>query len=182
MLVYIDSNELIMELLQRLKYFETPFSNYYMALTEYETSLRTSSYLVQIMRNINNKALEECFLRLETHGLTLNIGKGKFLKHNLEFFWHDLFHWSVRPDPKKISAFVNTTTPSTVSEVRSLIGMANYSSQFIPNSATITEPLRSLTHKGVKFVWQPGHEEAYHKQKTTTINIPVILAYLRKLK
>ena len=29
---------------------------------------------------------EECLLRLETHGLTLNMGKCKFLKQNLEFF------------------------------------------------------------------------------------------------
>ena len=122
----------------------------------------------------HNKALEECLLRLETHGLTLNMGKCKFLKQNLEFFGMIFSTEGVRPDPKKISAFVNTATPSTVSEVRSLIGMANYSSQFIPNFATITEPLRRLTHKGVKFVWQPEHEEAYHKLKTAMINSPVM--------
>ena len=122
----------------------------------------------------HNKALEECLLRLETHGLTLNMGKCKFLKQDLEFFGMIFSIEGVRPDPKKISAFVNTATPSTVSEVRSLIGMANYSSQFIPNFATITEPLRRLTHKGVKFVWQPEHEEAYHKLKTAMINSPVM--------
>ena len=102
------------------------------------------------------------------------MGKCKFLKQNLEFFGMIFSTEGVGPDPKKISAFVNTATPSTVSEVRSLIGMANYSSQFIPNFATITEPLRRLTHKGVKFVWQPEHEEAYHKLKTAMINSPVM--------
>ena len=122
----------------------------------------------------HNKALEECLLRLETHGLTLNMGKCKFLKQNLEFFGMIFSTEGVRPDPKKISASVNTATPSTVSEVRSLIGMANYSSQFIPNFATITESLRRLTHKGVKFMWQPEHEEAYHKLKTAMINSPIM--------
>ena len=102
------------------------------------------------------------------------MGKCKFLKQNLEFFGMIFSTEGVRPDPKKISAFVNTATPSTVSEVRSLIGMANYISQFIPNFATITEPLRRLTHKGVKFVWQPEHEEAYYKLKTAMINSPVM--------
>ena len=80
-----------------------------------------------------NKALEECLLRLETHTLISNMGKCKFLKQNLQFFGMIFSTESVRPDPKKISAFVNTATSSTVSEVRSLIGMANHSSQFIPN-------------------------------------------------
>ena len=80
-----------------------------------------------------NKALEECLLRLETHTLISNMGKCKFLKQNLQFFGMIFSTEGVRPDPKKISAFVNTATPSTVSEVRSLISMANHSSQFIPN-------------------------------------------------
>ena len=102
------------------------------------------------------------------------MGKCKFLKQNLEFFGMIFSTEGVRPDPKKILAFVNTATPSTVSEVRSLIVMANYSSQFIPNFATMTESLRRLTHKGVKFVRQPEHEEAYHKLKTAMIKQPSI--------
>ena len=102
------------------------------------------------------------------------MGKCKFLKQNLEFFGMIFSTEGVRPDPKKILAFVNTATPLTVSQVRSLIGMANYSSQFIQNFATITEPLRRLTHKGVKFVRQPEHEEACHKLKTAMIKQPRI--------
>ena len=122
----------------------------------------------------HNRALAECLQRLEAHGLTLNHGKCKFLKHNLEFFGLLFSQDGVRPDPKKISAFNTITTPTTVSEVRSLLGMANYSAQFIPNFATITEPLRKLTHKGTKFSWNKEHEEAYQKIKTALVNSPVM--------
>ena len=52
--------------------------------------------------------------------------------------------------------------------------MANYCSQFIPNFATITEPLRQLTHKGTKFTWDREHEDAYQALKTALTNSPVM--------
>ena len=84
---------------------------------------------------------------------TLNLQKCKFLKKNLEFFGLVFTEKGISPDPKKVDAFVNAKHPTTVSEVRSLRyvsevrGMANYSSKFIKNYATITEPLRQLTRK-----------------------------------
>ena len=122
----------------------------------------------------HNKALKECLQRLELHGLTLNLDKCRFLKNHLEFFGLLFSHDGVRPDPKKISAFNNTTTPTTVGEVRSLLGMANYSSHFISNFATITEPLRRLTHKEAKFIWGKEQEDAYQKLKTALVNSPVM--------
>ena len=62
----------------------------------------------------HNKASRAYLLRLETHGLTLNMGKCKFLKQNLEFLGMIFSTGDVCPDPKKISVFVNTTTPSTL--------------------------------------------------------------------
>ena len=47
--------------------------------------------------------------------------------------------------------------PKSAGEVKSLLGMAQYSSQFIPGFSQITAPLRELTHK--KAVWKWGNEE-----------------------
>ena len=41
--------------------------------------------------------------------------------------------------------------PGTVAEVRSLLGMTNYSSNFIPDYSTITAPLRLMTKKKPSF-------------------------------
>ena len=92
----------------------------------------------------------------------------------MEFFGLIFSKDGTRPDPKKIEAFVNTPTPTSVSEVRSLLGMATYSSQFIPNFATITEPLRSLTRKGTHFSWTKEHKNAYRKLKESLTNSPVM--------
>ena len=122
----------------------------------------------------HNKVLDECLKRLEDHGLTLNFDKCSFLQPRLDFFGLTFSKDGVRADPKKVAALANIATPTTTSEVRSLLGMANYSAQFIPDFATITEPLRQLTHKATKFRWEGEHEDAYQKILHALTNSPVM--------
>ena len=122
----------------------------------------------------HNKALEACFQRLQDHGLTLNLRKCKFLKRNLEFFGFLFTKDGTKPDPMKVDAFINTPRPTNVSELRSLLGMSNYSSQYIRDYATLTEPLRRLTHKDTQFVWGAAQEEAYQTLKTALLSSPVM--------
>ena len=73
----------------------------------------------------HNENLNACLRRLKELNLTLNFEKCKFLKENLEFFGFIFSKKGKRPDPKKIAAFVNAATPTTSTEVRSLLGMSN---------------------------------------------------------
>ena len=43
------------------------------------------------------------------------------------------------------------------------MGLINFSSRFIPNLATIAEPLRRLTRSGLKFQWESEQENAFKK-------------------
>ena len=82
----------------------------------------------------------------------------------------------VSPDPKKLEALANTQQPTLVGDVRSLLGMANYSSKFIEHHATVTDPLRELTRKNTRFTWtnqrQTGH--MYDTLKQALLNSPVM--------
>ena len=104
---------------------------------------------------------------------TLNFEKCKFLKKNLEFFGLVLTEQGVSPYPNEVEAFSNTQRPKIVSEVRSLLGMANYSSKFIKDYATITKPLRELTRKNTRFTWTQQHQAAYDKLKHALLNSPI---------
>ena len=97
-----------------------------------------------------------------------------FLKHHLEFFGLVFSKDGISPDPKQISALANSATPTTAREVRSLLGMANFSAQFIPTFATLTEPLRGLTHKNTVFTWNAEQENAYQQLKAALISQPVM--------
>lgn len=53
--------------------------------------------------------------------------------------------------------------PESASEVRSFLGLVNYSGRFVPDLATLLEPLRRLKKKGVEFQWGPEQAAAFQE-------------------
>ena len=132
-------------------------------------------------RSEHDENLDKCLKRLSDKGLRLNASKCKFLSETLEFFGQIFSKDGCQPDPKRVKALRNASKPTNVSEVRSLLGMANYSSKYIPNFATITAPLRDLTKKNTTFVWNKTHENAF-KQLTEALSSSPCMAYFTKSK
>ena len=60
--------------------------------------------------------------------------------------------------------------PKDAEEVRSFLGLVNYSGRFIPNLATVSEPLRRLTKKGVSFNWSEEQIQSFQELKTRLAN------------
>ena len=56
-------------------------------------------------------------------------------------------------DPRKVDVVANWKRPSTMTEIRSFLGLAGYYRQFIKGFYKIALPLTKLTQKGVKFEW-----------------------------
>ena len=108
----------------------------------------------------HDKALEAVLQRLQEKNLTLNATKCKYNKPSLEFYGYIFSRDGVSLDPKKVEAFQQISPPQNPTEVRSLLGMANYCSRFIPNYSTITEPLRQLTKSNVIWQWTSAHQAA----------------------
>ena len=113
----------------------------------------------------HDQHLRAVFQGLREKGLTLNKSKCEYSKDKLEFFGYVFSKEGISPDPKKVEEVVNLSTPSTASEVRSLLGMTNYCSRFIPDYATKTEPLRKLTHKDQPWCWTTEHDRTVSQLK-----------------
>lgn len=52
------------------------------------------------------------------------------------------------PSYEKVEAVKEARRPTSAAVERSFLGLVQYCSRFIPNLATISEPLRRLTKKG----------------------------------
>uniref|UniRef100_A0A3Q3ECH9 ribonuclease H n=1 Tax=Labrus bergylta TaxID=56723 RepID=A0A3Q3ECH9_9LABR len=109
--------------------------------------------------------LRALFQRLKESGLTLNREKCEFNKSRLQFFGFVFSAQGVSADPKKVAAVQHAAEPQTVSEVKSLLGMANYCSRFIKDFASISEPLRKMTRKDLPWEWGPEQQAAFQALK-----------------
>ncbi len=125
-------------------------------------------------RNEHDQALSSCLNRLSENGLTLNAIKCKHLTTSLSFFGQVFSAKGTKPDPARITDLQNAPIPKNVHEIRSFLGMANYSSRYIPDYATITKPLHVLTKKNARFVWNNSQQEAFSKLKEALTRAPVM--------
>ena len=125
-------------------------------------------------RKEHDTALRNCLHRLFEQGLTLNSQKCSFLQPTLSFFGQIFSAEGTRPDPKRVTDLQNLSTPRNAQEVRSLLGMSNYSSKYIQNYATITAPLRELLKKNARFEWSDAHQNAFMTLKNALSGAPVM--------
>ena len=125
--------------------------------------------------------LDRCLQRLVVKGLRLNQSKCDFLRSTLSFFGQVFSEEGTRPDPQRVKDLLNAPQPNNAHDVRSLLGMANYSSKYIRDFATLTAPLRELTRKDVRFEWTQKHQAAFEKLKTTLATAPC-MSYFDKKK
>ena len=98
------------------------------------------------------------------YNLTLNGEKCTFRMNKIVFMRILLSQHGVGPTEEKVWAVKDASRPTTPSEVRSFLGLSVFSSRFIPDFATIAEPLRALTRNGVKFEWTEVQEKKLCKQ------------------
>jgi transposase InsO family protein len=117
--------------------------------------------------------------RIAESGLTLNPKKCEFRLTKLTFFGHDLSAEGISASNEKVAAIKEASEPETVAEVRSFLGLVQYSAKFIANYAQIAEPLRKLTRKNVKFEWGIEQKQAFAKLKEE-ITHSGTLAYFRQ--
>ncbi len=71
-------------------------------------------------------------------GMTLNSEKCTFAQLSVKFLGHMIDGQGIRPDPSKVDAIVQSTTPTNVSDVHRFLGMVNQLSKFSPNLADTT--------------------------------------------
>ncbi|KAA0047116.1 reverse transcriptase [Cucumis melo var. makuwa] len=100
--------------------------------------------------------------------------KCEFWLKKVSFLGHVVSKAGVSVDPAKIKAVTSWTRPSTVSEVRSFLGLAGYYRQFVEHFSRIATLLTQLTRKGAPFVWSKACEDSFQNLKQKLVTAPVL--------
>ena len=103
--------------------------------------------------------------RLKNLGIIANIDKCIFNKHIIDFYAMRLSQHGMEADPMKIEAIKMAEPPANVLELKSVLGMTNYSSQFIKNYSSKTAKLRELLVEKKKWEWNHEHRACFDELK-----------------
>ena len=113
---------------------------------------------------------------LRKNQLYAKFSKCEFWLSEVKFLGHVISQDGISVDPRKVEAVLDWSSPTSVTEVRSFLGLAGYYRRFIENFLKIAVPLTNLTRKSVPFVWCSKCQEAFDilKERLTTAPVLVI--------
>ena len=126
------------------------------------------------------RLLEDMFRALQTADLTLKPSKIRFGPKEVQYLGHVLSANGVRKGEDRVKAIIDLKTPTTIKELRSVVGTINFVRKFIPKLATIIEPLVVLTRKSVANLkalrnhWGPEQDASFIKVKELLTSAPVL--------
>ncbi|OIR56707.1 MAG: uncharacterized protein A8A55_2544 [Amphiamblys sp. WSBS2006] len=113
----------------------------------------------------HKKHVEEVMATLEKHGLLINEKKCHWNQEEVNFLGYVLGKGRVKMDPGKKDAILKMRRPKNTTEMRCLLGMANFYRNFIPKYGEICSPLYETLKKENEFKWGKEQESALMKLK-----------------
>ena len=109
--------------------------------------------------------LRAVLTKLSQAGLRLREEKCCFMQTEVIYCGYVINGEGIHPVAAKIDAIKNAPTPKDVSQLRAFLGMLNYYHRFLPDVATVLEPLHELLRKGTAWKWNSEQQEAFESAK-----------------
>nr|GFB13455.1 putative reverse transcriptase domain-containing protein [Tanacetum cinerariifolium] len=90
------------------------------------------------------------------------------------FLGHIVSAEGITMDPAKVEAITKWPRPTSVTEVRSFLGLAGYYCRFVEGFLRLALPLTKLMRKGEKFVWNEEREKSFEELKQRLVSALVL--------
>ena len=112
--------------------------------------------------------------RMKELDLYLKLEKCSFAVREVEYLGMIIKPGSLAMDPVKVAGIAKWPTPSTVKDVRSFLGFANFYRRFVPHYSDTTRPLLDLTKKTHPWKWDEPCNSAFATLKKVFTSQPVL--------
>ncbi|CEL59204.1 hypothetical protein RSOLAG1IB_03137 [Rhizoctonia solani AG-1 IB] len=119
--------------------------------------------------------VKEVLRRLQEMQLFCKGSKCEFHQTTVEYLGIIVSDKGFSLDKLKIQAVQEWPTPTTVKQVQSFLGFANFVRRIVANFSQIARPLHNLVKKEVKWQWTDREETAFRELQRAIINAPVIV-------
>jgi hypothetical protein len=126
--------------------------------------------------------VKQVLIRLRRSKFYAKLSKCDFFKSQIKFLGYIVSKDGIAADPDKVRAMKDYPIPTTVTDTRAFLGLANHFRKFIPNFSQIALPLTELTKGNVskkrgRFVsvpWTAKCQESFEKLKQALCEAPVL--------
>ncbi|XP_035845916.1 uncharacterized mitochondrial protein AtMg00860-like [Helianthus annuus] len=111
---------------------------------------------------------------LHQEKLYAKFSKCEFWLEQVAFLGHIVSAEGITMDPSKVEAITKWPRPTSVTEVRSFLGLAGYYRRFVEGFSILALPLTQLLRKGVKFTWNDDREKSFEALKQKLVSAPIL--------
>nr|GFB98840.1 putative reverse transcriptase domain-containing protein [Tanacetum cinerariifolium] len=106
--------------------------------------------------------------------LYAKFSKCEFWLQQVGFLGHIVSADGITMDPSKVKAITKWPRPTTMTEVRSFLGLAGYYRCFVEGFSRLALPLTHLMRKGEKFLWTDEREESFEELKWRLVSALIL--------
>lgn len=103
---------------------------------------------------------------LKDRNMRINEQKSVYSATEVEFLGYCVADKGIRPTEERVKAILGLQAPSSVTELRSLLGLINFVGRFVPNLSALTFNMRQLLIKDSSFQWNEAHDAELEKIKS----------------
>ncbi|KAI4295098.1 hypothetical protein MLD38_040632 [Melastoma candidum] len=98
---------------------------------------------------------------LRENKLYAKLSKCEFWLEKVAFLGHVISATGIEVDPTKVEAVEKWPRPTTISEIRSFLGLAGYYRRFVEGFSKIVTPMTKLLRKDIRFEWTDDCERCF---------------------
>lgn len=114
----------------------------------------------------HHRDLDELFRRLGAAGLVIKPGKCTFGQPSVHFLGLEVSSLGILPLPDKVADLLAMPPPRDAAECKRYLGMVNHFHRFIPNLATLLQPLHDVSNRNQRaFEWKDAQSTAFESSK-----------------
>jgi hypothetical protein len=99
--------------------------------------------------------------KLRDHKLYVKLSKCEFWLKQVAFLGHVILKGGIFIDPSMVQDVLSWKAPTSVSDIRSFLGLAGYYQRFMEGFSKISKPMTELLEKDKKFEWTPACEASF---------------------
>ncbi|GBG62841.1 hypothetical protein CBR_g32426 [Chara braunii] len=112
---------------------------------------------------------------LRDTGFKIALEKSEFFLSKISLLGYVVTRGGLRPDSRKVTTMKEASVPTSLTQVRTFLGLASYYRRFIKGFAAIARPLTNLLRNDQPLSWDAECQQAFATLKDALATAPILI-------